>query len=114
MGKTFPESTEGWQVLKVDMDQIFSDPRLKSRATEQLRSKKWDLGEKAQEYALSTLQLCRRAKILPEAEQMEQLRLGLDAETKRFILLSKPTTIPEFIQALLNLRLRIYENRFVN
>ena len=101
VGKTFAETSAGWQALKVDMNQIFSDPHLKSRATELLRSKKWKHPvEKAQEYALSTLELCRRARILTEAEQMEQLRLGLNAETKRFILLAKPASISHFIQAL--------------
>jgi hypothetical protein len=100
VGKTFDESEAGWLALKRDMDLIFSDPNLKTRATEQLRSKKWEPTEKAQEYALSTLELCRRAKILTEAEQLEQLRLGLDSEAKRFIVLSKPSTVAQFIQAL--------------
>ena len=53
VGKTFPETQQGWEDLKEDMNKIFSDPHLKSRATEQLRSKKWQPNEKAQEYALS-------------------------------------------------------------
>ena len=56
-----------------------------------------------------TLERCRRARILTEAEQLEQLRLGLDAETKRFILLAKPKSIPQFIQSLIE-----YETKEIN